>query len=152
MKIVIGNDHSAVEMKQEILKYIETLGHEVINVGTDVIESVDYPDYGYKVAKTVVNHDADLGIAICGTGIGISLAANKVRGIRAFACSEPYSAKLARNHNDANVLCFGARVVGVELAKMMVKTFLEAEFEGERHARRVGKIMKIEAEEFDSHE
>ncbi len=144
MKIVIGNDHAAVEMKQEIMQYLTEKGHEVINVGTDTHESYDYPKAGYQVGKMVADGEADFGIAICGTGIGISLAANKVKGIRAFACSDPYSAAMAKRHNNANVLCFGARVVGSELAKMIVDSYLNAEFEGGRHQRRVDLIMDIE--------
>lgn len=147
MKIVIGNDHAAVEMKKEIACFLEEKGIEVINVGTDTTESVDYPVYGEKVGRAVAEGRADLGIAICGTGLGISLAANKVRGIRACVCSEPYTAEMSRRHNNCNVLCFGARVVGMDLAKMIVETWLNAEFEGGRHQRRVDEIMKIEAGE-----
>lgn len=147
MKIVIGNDHAAVEMKKEIARFLEEKGIEVINVGTDTTESVDYPVYGEKVGRAVAEGRADLGIAICGTGLGISLAANKVRGIRACVCSEPYTAEMSRRHNNCNVLCFGARVVGMDLAKMIVETWLNAEFEGGRHQRRVDEIMKIEAGE-----
>ena len=114
MKIVIGNDHSAVELKNIIKAHLEEKGYEVMNVGTD------YPVYGEKVGRAVASGEADLGIAICGTGVGISLAANKVKGIRACVCSEPYTAKLSRMHNNSNVLAFGARVVGSELAKMIV--------------------------------
>ena len=146
MKIAIGNDHSATDMKNEIMAYLVEKGYEVVNVGTDGYESVDYPVYGRKVAEAVTDGTCDLGIAICGTGIGISLACNKVRGIRACVCSEPYSAELSRRHNDANILCFGSRVVGPELAKMIVDAFLNAQFEGGRHARRVGQIMAIEEE------
>lgn len=144
MKIAMGNDHSAVDMKNEIKQYVEELGHEVLDLGTNAYESCDYPLYGEKVGRAVVSGEADLGIAICGTGLGISLAANKVKGIRACVCSEPYTARLSRLHNNANVLAFGARVVGVELAKMITKEWLEAEFEGERHMRRVNMIMDIE--------
>lgn len=144
MKIAIGNDHTAVEMKQEIAAFLEARGIEVINLGTDGKESCDYPLYGEKVGRAVTDGTADLGIAICGTGIGISLAANKVRGVRAAVCSEPYSAKMAREHNNANVLCFGARVIGTELAKMIVDAWLSASFEGGRHQRRVDMIMAIE--------
>lgn len=140
MKIFIGNDHSAVEMKNEIVKFVESLGHEVVNLGTDTNESVDYPEYGKAVCKNVLENENTLGIAICGTGVGISIACNKVKGIRAVVCSEPYSAKMSKNHNNANVLCFGARVIGVELAKVIVKTFLEENFEGERHLRRVNML------------
>ncbi len=144
MKIAIGNDHTATDMKKEIMAYLQKKGHEVIDFGTDGYESVDYPVYGKKVAEAVTSGGCDLGIAICGTGIGISLACNKVRGIRACVCSEPYSAALSRRHNNANVLCFGARVIGIEMAKMIVDAFLDAEFEGGRHARRVNMIMAIE--------
>ncbi len=144
MRIGIGNDHAAVEMKQQIAEFLEELGHDVINYGTDTNESCDYPEYGRKVGKAVVNGEVDLGILICGTGVGISLAANKVKGVRAVVCSEPYSAKLSRQHNNTNVLAFGARVVGIEVAKMIVTEWLNAEFEGERHQRRVDLIMAIE--------
>lgn len=144
MKIVIGNDHAAVTMKQDISAYLEEKGYEIINVGTDTPESVDYPVYGEKVARMVASGEADLGIAICGTGLGISLAANKVKGIRACVCSEPYTARMSRMHNNCNVLCFGARVVGLDLAKMIVDTWLSTEFEGGRHQRRVDMIMAIE--------
>lgn len=144
MRIGIGNDHSAVEMKQEITAYLEELGHEVVNYGTDSTTSCDYPEYGEKVGRAVVNDEVEKGILICGTGFGISLAANKVKGVRAVVCSEPYTAKLSRMHNDANVLAFGARVVGIEMAKMIVDTWLSAEFEGGRHQRRIDMVMAIE--------
>lgn len=144
MRIAMGNDHSALELKNIIKKFVESKGHEVIDLGTNSTESCDYPIYGEKVGRAVASGQADLGIAICGTGLGISLAANKVKGIRACVCSEPYTARLSRLHNNANVLAFGARVVGSELAKMIVETWLEAEFEGQRHARRVQMIMDIE--------
>lgn len=144
MKIAIGNDHSAVELKNIIKEHLEQKGYEVINLGTDSMESCDYPVYGEKVGRAVASGEAALGIAICGTGVGISLAANKVRGIRACVCSEPYTAKLSRMHNDSNVLAFGARVVGSELAKMIVDEWLAAEFEGGRHQRRVDMIKAIE--------
>ena len=144
MKIVIGNDHSAVELKNIIKAHLEEKGYEVMNVGTDTSDSCDYPVYGEKVGRAVASGEADLGIAICGTGVGISLAANKVKGIRACVCSEPYTAKLSRMHNNSNVLAFGARVVGSELAKMIVDEWLSAEFEGGRHQRRVDMIMDIE--------
>lgn len=144
MKIAIGNDHAAVDMKNIIKAYLEEKGIEVINLGTDSNESVDYPIYGEKVANAVVSGEADLGIAICGTGVGISIACNKVNGARAVCCSEPYSAKLSRMHNNSNVLCFGARVVGPELAKMIVDEWLNAEFLGGRHKTRVDIITDIE--------
>ena len=144
MKIGIGNDHSAVEMKQEVVKYLQKLGYEVLNYGTDTTESCHYPIYGEKVARAVVAGEVDLGILICGTGVGISLAANKVKGIRAVVCSEPYSAKLSRQHNNTNILAFGARVIGVEMAKMIIDEWLNAEFQGGRHQDRVNMIMAIE--------
>ena len=144
MKIGIGNDHSAVEMKQEVVKYLQELGYEVVNYGTDTTESCHYPIDGEKVARAVVAGEVDLGILICGTGVGISLAANKVKGIRAVVCSEPYSAKLSRQHNNTNILAFGARVIGVEMAKMIIDEWLNAEFQGGRHQDRVNMIMAIE--------
>ena len=144
MKIAIGNDHVAVELKNHITKYVEAKGYEVINFGTDSSESCDYPVYGEKVARAVASGECDLGILICGTGIGISLAANKVKGIRAAVCSEPYSARLTRQHNNANVIAFGARVVGQAMAEMIVDEFLNAEYEGGRHQRRVDMITAIE--------
>ena len=144
MKIAIGNDHAAVELKQEIKKHLEERGVEVVNVGTDTAERYNYPVAGYKVAKLVAAGEVDGGVLICGTGIGISLAANKVKGIRAAVCSEPYSAKMAKEHNNANIIAFGARVVGIDLAKMIVDTWLDAEFLGGRHADRVALITEIE--------
>jgi len=144
MKIAIGNDHVAVEMKEKIVEYLNSMGHEVINFGTDTLESCDYPIYAKKVSQAVVEKSADCGILICGTGVGISIAANKVDGIRCVVCSEPYSAKLSKEHNNSNILAFGARVVGVELAKMIVDEWLNTEFLGGRHQDRVNMIMDIE--------
>ncbi|MBO5231550.1 MAG: ribose 5-phosphate isomerase B [Clostridia bacterium] len=144
MKIAIGNDHVAVELKNHITKYVEAKGYTVVNFGTDSSESCDYPIYGEKVARAVASGECDLGILICGTGIGISLAANKVKGIRAAVCSEPYSARLTRQHNNANIIAFGARVVGQAMAEMIVDEFLNAEYEGGRHQRRVDLITAIE--------
>lgn len=146
MKIGIGNDHSALELKAEIIEFLENKGHEVVDYGTNSTESCDYPVYGEKVAHAVVNQEVDQGILICGTGLGISLAANKVKGIRAAVCSEPFTARMARQHNNCNILAFGARVVGGELAKMIVETWLNTEFEGGRHQRRVDMISAIEEE------
>lgn len=140
MKIIIGNDHSAVEMKMELVKFLNSLGHEVVNVGTDESSSVDYPIFGKEVCKKVLENENSLGIAICGTGIGISIACNKVKGIRAGLCHESFSAMMTRKHNDANVLCIGARVTGIELAKDIVKTFIETSFEGGRHQRRIDML------------
>ena len=147
MKIGLGNDHSAVEMKRQVAEYLKEKGYEVVNYGTDSEESCDYPVYGEKVGRAVASGEVDLGIIICGTGLGISLAANKVRGIRAVVCSEPYTARLSRQHNNANVLAFGARVIGIELAKMIIDEFRGTEFEGGRHQRRVDMIMDIENKE-----
>ncbi len=143
-KLAIGNDHTAVEMKKELKAYLEGKGYEVINVGTDSTESFPYPVSGYKVAKMVASGQADGGILICGTGVGISLAANKVKGIRCCVCSEPYSAKLSKQHNNSNIIAFGARVIGIEMAKMIVDEWLNAEFMGGRHQTRVDMIMEIE--------
>ncbi|MBR4445455.1 MAG: ribose 5-phosphate isomerase B [Solobacterium sp.] len=144
MKLVIGNDHTAVEMKNEIKAYLESKGHEVINVGTDTTDRFHYPVAGYKAAKLVASGEVDGGVLICGTGVGISLAANKVKGVRACVCSEPYTAKLSKMHNNSNIIAFGARVIGVELAKMIVDEWLNAEYEGGRHAERVAMISEIE--------
>ena len=144
MKIAIRNDHAATELKFIIMDYVKSLGHEVVNFGTDGNESCNYPEYGEKVGRAVVAGEVDLGILICGTGVGISLAANKVKGVRAVVCSEPYSAKLSRQHNNTNVLAFGARVIGIEMAKMIIDEWLDAEFMGGRHQIRVDMIMAIE--------
>ena len=144
MKIVIGNDHSAVELKNIIKAHLEEKGYEVMNVGTDTSDSCDYPVYGEKVGRAVASGEADLGIAICGTGVGISLAANKVKGIRACVCSEPYSARLSKQHNNSNIIAFGARVIGVEMAKMIVDEWVNAKYEGGRHQVRVDMLAEIE--------
>ena len=144
MKIAIGNDHTALEMKRAVKEHLEQRGYEILDLGTDSSESCDYPVYGEKVGKAVASGQADLGIAICGTGVGISLAAGKVKGIRACVCSEPYTARLSRMHNDSNVLAFGGRVIGIEMAKMITDAWLDATFEGGRHQRRVDMIMAIE--------
>lgn len=149
MKIGIANDHASVEMKQQVVAYLKEKGYDVVNYGTDSTESCDYPVYGEKIGHAVVSGEVDFGIAICGTGLGISLAANKVHGIRAAVCSEPYTARLSRQHNNANVLAFGSRVIGIELAKMIIDEFLGAEFEGGRHQRRVDMIMDVERRESD---
>lgn len=144
MKIAIGNDHTAVEMKKAIVEHLKSRDIQVIDMGTNETASCDYPVYGEKVGRAVVDGDADLGIAICGTGLGISLAAGKVKGVRACVCSEPYTARMSRLHNNCNVLCFGARVIGIEMAKMITDIWLDTEFEGGRHQRRVNMIMDIE--------
>ena len=149
MKIAIGNDHIAVELKEHIKKYLEDKGHTIVNFGTDTSDRTDYPIYAKKVADAVVSKECELGILICGTGIGISMAANKVKGIRAAVCSEPYSAALTRQHNNANIIAFGARVIGTATAEMIVDAFIEAEYEGGRHANRVDMITAIEEGRFD---
>lgn len=143
MIIGIGNDHTAVELKRAIARHLSERGHEVIDYGADSTEPTDYPIYGERVARAVAAGECALGVVICGTGIGISLAANKVHGIRCACCSEPYSARMAREHNNANMLAFGARVVGPELAKMMVDEWLDAEF-NPRHQKRVDMLGEIE--------
>lgn len=144
MKIAIGNDHAAVELKNEIMEYVKSLGHEVKNFGTDTHDSCNYPDFGEKVGMAVAAGEFDCGILICGTGVGISIAANKVNGVRAAVCSDVATAHLVKEHNNANIIAFGARIVGNELAKDIVKAYLEAEFLGGRHATRVAMIEEIE--------
>ncbi len=144
MKIALGNDHTALELKAIVKQHLIDRGCEVLDLGTNSPERCDYPVYGEKVALAVKNKQADLGVLICGTGVGISLAANKVEGIRAAVCSDAYTAKMCRAHNDANILAFGARVIGSDTAKMLVDEFLNTEFEGGRHAGRVEMISEIE--------
>ncbi|MBP3361220.1 MAG: ribose 5-phosphate isomerase B [Clostridia bacterium] len=148
MKIAIGCDHVGYQLKLHIIKYLQSQGHEVVDFGTGSEERTDYPIYGKKVACSVANGETERGILICGTGVGISLAANKVKGIRAVVCSEPYSAKLSRQHNNSNIVAFGARVIGSATAEMIVDEFLNAEYEGGRHQRRIDMISAIEAGEF----
>ena len=144
MKVIIGNDHAATAMKFEIVEYLKELGHEVINVGTDNNDSCNYPEYAEKVGRAVVAGEADCGMLICGTGVGMSIAANKVAGVRAAVCSDVTTARLVKEHNNANVISFGARIVGTELAKDIVKAYLEAEFLGGRHQSRIDMIHEIE--------
>ena len=144
MKLVIGNDHAAVDMKNEIKQYLEEKGIEIVDVGTNSTDSFNYPISGYRVGKMVAEGKVDGGIAICGTGVGISLACNKVDGVRACCCSEPYSAEMSKRHNNANVICFGARVIGIETAKQIVDAWINAKFEGGRHETRVNMIMEIQ--------
>lgn len=144
MRIGIGNDHAAIELKYEILDYLIEKGIEVVDYGIGEDEKIDYPLISETVSNAVVSKEVDYGIVICGTGVGVSISANKIKGIRACVCSEPYSAKLSKEHNDTNVLCFGSRVVGSELAKMIVDAWINAEFLGERHLRRVELIKNLE--------
>lgn len=144
MKIAIGADHGAVELKKILKEYLEEKGYTVNDYGTYDEKSVDYPDIASKTASHIVNGENELGILLCGTGIGISIAANKIDGIRAALCTNEYCAKMSRNHNNANVLCMGARVTGSELAKSILDTFLKESFDGGRHQVRVDKIMNLE--------
>ena len=145
MHIAIANDHAAIELKQELTTWLQSQGHTVEDFGCAADEKLDYPIAAQRVTQAVLENNGTLGILLCGTGVGISIAANKVRGIRACCCSEPYSAMLSRQHNNSNILCMGARVVGPELAKMITEAWLNAEFEGGRHATRVNMIMEIES-------
>ena len=140
MKIAIGNDHAGVEFKNKIMQELRSKGYEIVNVGTDTLDSVDYPDFAKEVSEKVLKGEVDFGILICGTGIGISIAANRIKGIRAALCHNEYTAKLARLHNDANIIALGSRVLGTDLGLACIETFVNTEFEGGRHARRVGKI------------
>ncbi len=142
--IAIGSDHAGFELKREVMKHLEELGLQYKDYGTYSAESCDYPDFGEAVGRAVVSGECERGILICGTGIGIGMAANKIHGVRCATCSDCFSADMARRHNNANILAFGARVVGGGLALMLVDTFLGTEFEGGRHAIRVDKIMSLE--------
>lgn len=142
--IAIGSDHAAFEFKEQIKKHLELKGVEYRDYGCYSNERVDYPVYGEKVARAVAQGECEKGLLFCGSGVGISISANKVNGIRCVVCSEPYSAVLSRQHNDTNVLALGARVVGIELAKMIIDMWLETPFEGGRHLDRVRMIEKLE--------
>jgi ribose 5-phosphate isomerase B len=146
-KIALGCDHAGFEMKDAVIAHLKERGWDVIDVGTNSAESCDYPLFAHEVCKNIQDGNAELGILICGTGIGMSLVANKHRGIRAAACSDTFSARLTRVHNNANVLCFGTRVVGIGLALDLVDNFLDAEFEGGKHERRVNMITAYEESE-----
>ena len=145
MKVGFGCDHTAIDLKKELMEYMTEKGYECVDYGAyDASVRVDYPDQGQKVAEAIIAGEVEKGVLICGTGIGISLAANKVPGIRAAVCSEPYSAMMTAKHNNAQIIAFGARVVGDELAKKILDAFFGAKFEGGRHAERVQKIIEIE--------
>lgn len=144
MKIAIGSDHGGFTMKEELKEYLKEKGYDVTDCGTYSEESIDYPDIAMETAKKIISKENELGVLLCGTGIGISIAANKIDGIRAALCTDCYCAKMARNHNDANVLCMGGRVTGIELAKSILDTFLNEKFEGGRHSIRVDKIKSLE--------
>jgi ribose 5-phosphate isomerase B len=145
MKIAIGSDHRGFEAKTRIVSVLHQLGHEVFDVGPDSRDSVDYPDYAFEAARSVSEGNAERGILICGTGIGMCIAANKVRNIRAAPCHDCITAEMSRRHNDANVLCLSADLLGEELIERMVRIWLETPFEGGRHARRVEKITRFES-------
>ncbi len=144
MKIAIGSDHRGYDMKKRLVPLMESLGHEVTDVGTLDSESVDYPDFAYIVARKVGVHEVDRGILMCGTGLGMCIVANKIRGVRAVTCQDTISAEMSRRHNDANVLCMSADLTGEDRMEQMVRIWLSTEFEGGRHARRVEKISRIE--------
>lgn len=145
MRIVVASDHAGVELRQEMAEAARALGHEVVDLGPEPGVAIDYPVNGARVGRLVAAGEYDLGMLVCGTGVGISLAANKIRGVRAVVCSEPYTAALSRQHNNSNVLAVGARVVGPGLARLIVESWLQAEFEGGRHARRVALIEDPDA-------
>ncbi len=142
MKIAFGCDHAGYVLRQTILDYLNQHGFIILDMGTHSDESVDYPDYAFKVAEAVAAREADYGILICGTGLGMAISANKVDGIRAVTISEPYSAEMARKHNNANVLTMGSRVIGSDMALKIAEVFLNTEFDGGRHCARLEKIDK----------
>ena len=144
MKIAIGCDHAGPALKDELAEHLRELGHEVVDLGVQEGEKCDYPDKAKEVCEKVTSGECELAVLVCGTGIGMSISANKIKGIRAACCSDYFSAKFTRAHNDANVLCIGARVVGAGLAAELVDVFIETPFEGGRHQRRVEKITALE--------
>lgn len=146
MRVALGSDHAGLELKEALAKRLVELGHELDDLGTDGPERVDYPDFGAAVGRSVASGAADLGVCCCGTGIGIAIAANKIAGVRAAVVHDVSSARLARAHNDANVVCLGARVVGPVVATDALEAFLAADFEGGRHAARLQKIAMLEAD------
>lgn len=145
MKVALGSDHGGFNLRLTIKAHLEQKGYEVVDFGVEKMESVDYPDYALKVAESITSGECELGVLVCGTGLGISIAANKVKGIIAAPVSDTFSAEMARCHNNANILALGERVVGEGLALKIVDTFFEATFEGGRHETRVNKIKAIEA-------
>jgi ribose 5-phosphate isomerase B len=143
-KIAIGSDHAGYEAKERAKEALASLGVDVVDKGTDSVASVDYPDFGAAVGRAVARGEAERGVLICGSGIGVSIAANKIAGVRAAVCWNEETAKLARQHNDANVLCIGARFIEPELAARMIRVFVETEFDGGRHQQRVDKLTKLD--------
>ena len=144
MKIAIGSDHRGYDAKRRIVQLLRELGHEVMDLGTESNESVDYPDFAFQVARAVSEHRVERGILICGTGIGMCIAANKFRGVRAAPCHDDLTAELSRRHNDLNVLCLSADLLGEKLIDRMVEIWLATPFEAGRHARRIEKIAQLE--------
>lgn len=147
MKIAIGNDHAGLSLKEAVIEHLKLRGHDILDLGTNETSSCDYPEFGQKVAMAVVNGDVRCGVLICGTGVGISMAANKVRGARCAVCSESATARLAKEHNDANIIAFGSRIVGEEAAKDILDAYLNATFQGGRHQRRIDLIHRVEREQ-----
>ena len=145
-KIVIGCDHAGFGLKNKVIEHLEEMGYTVIDVGTDSTESCDYPIFAHRLCKKIQEGEAPLGILICGTGVGMSLVANKHKGIRAACCENTFSARMTRMHNDANVLCFGERVIGYGLACDMVDLFVDTPFEGGRHQARVDDLNALDAD------
>jgi len=143
MKIIIGSDHGGYDLKQIVVKFLTQLGHQVQDIGTHNNESVDYPEYAVQVARSVTDGLSDRGILICGSGIGMCMTANRIKGARAALVSEPYAARMSRRHNDSNILCLGGRLVGDQLALEIVSAWLQEEFEGGRHQRRVDLIERL---------
>ena len=144
MKIVVGSDHAAYELKEAIKEKLISEGHEVIDVGCDSTESVDYPKYGHAVGRAVASGEAERGIAVCGSGIGISIACNKVPGIRAALCTSVEMAEMCRRHNNANVVCMGARMISQELAFDIIEKWMTTDFEGGKHLRRINEIEDLD--------
>jgi len=145
-KVALASDHGGVQLKDEIIEYLQTKNYEIVDLGTNSNESVDYPEFGAKAAKAVINNDVDCAIIMCGSGLGISIGANKFKGIRAALCFDAYTAKMCRQHNDANIMAMGGRITTIDRAKDMVDLFLETEFEGGRHQRRIDKLDELAAD------
>ncbi len=150
MRIGVASDHRGFQVKDQILKLLQDMGHDVIDYGSDSEESVDYPDFASKVARSVSEHELDRGILICGTGMGMAITANKYSDVRAVTCHDDVSAEMSRRHNDANVMCMSADLLGDRLLKRIVELWIATDFEGGRHARRVEKIRQIEREQRES--
>lgn len=144
MKIGLACDHGGYELKEVLKKFLQGMDYQVIDYGTDSEESVDYPDYGEKLSKGILENQVNLGIAICGTGVGISIACNKVKGIRAGHCTDSFTARAIREHNNCQIMCLGGRITGEEIAKDMVVNFLNADFQTGRHQKRIDKMMSLE--------